>query len=128
MNEEKVSEELNSVETHFSHLLFRVVGLFQKNLIVWKRSWMSALSVLSLVFQKNLIVWKQYLTTRKWNIDTKVSEELNSVETRASDTGCEGTARFQKNLIVWKLRLGVTTAQWLATFQKNLIVWKRGLP
>mgnify|MGYP007109724410 CR=1 FL=1 len=54
---------------------------FQKNLVVWKLFSSSFARLSSHLFQKNLVVWK-HRTLRKKNVETMVSEELSSVETK----------------------------------------------
>ena len=55
----QVSEELNSVETCSLIYIWVVNAMFQKNLIVWKRTDDFAYLFEFLIpFQKNLIVWK----------------------------------------------------------------------
>ena len=56
---------------------------FQKDLIVWKRLLSISSISLSLLFQKDLIVWKQLIARSQCFTYIKVSEGLNSVETRS---------------------------------------------
>ena len=78
---DRVSEELNSVETRQRNAMTEQWTWFQKNLIVWKPRFRDSQHIRLYQFQKNLIVWK---------LDIK-------------HIAVFGRTKFQKNLIVWKL-------------------------
>ena len=77
-----VSEELNSVETLEDRMKMKKNKIrFQKNLIVWKRAFLSDRYRPMDKFQKNLIVWKHKVWDFIQGKILEVSEGLNSVET-----------------------------------------------
>ena len=99
-----VSEGLNSVETFIELVqVLPIEAEFQKDLIVWKHSF----------------VWDGS------DIDYDVSEGLNSVETdRRKNNSLWRDNGFQKDLIVWKLTQSIEWNPETMQFQKDLIVWK----
>ena len=99
-----VSEELNSVETLYQgRICCGIPDGFQKNLIVWKLECCPecAYYAFRVSEELNSVETKSFAGTSRTTSCT-VSEELNSVETSESDESITLAKRFQKNLIVWK--------------------------
>ena len=70
-------------------------------------------------FQKNLIVWKLRICSQSIGLRLNVSEELNSVETRAGCVQTGHSETFQKNLIVWKRYSIITKEEYEMCFRRT---------